>query len=241
MRLPMSKVESIDESDSILGEYRARSARLGKEREDAESWLELAQWARAHDFVPGVEKASQLAARLDPDLPGLAPLMKSIGWVRDDQARDWVPYADAMRRQGLVEDHGEWVTPTEKRERSQERVEAAADDPHSRADDHLDKALGILAAAVNRPETPTTVVVQQPGYPGYLGAGFGYGASFVGGFFGEPLLPDGSVAASPGPIYRDVSMSWDQLARRQPGSFIPMSPNNTGRPRLDPVTHRFNR
>ena len=87
--------------------------------EDAAGWLELARWARANDFDQGAEKAALVAARLDPDLPALEPLMAGLGYQLDDKTHEWIPYADAMRRQGLVEDRGEWVTPDEKRERSQ--------------------------------------------------------------------------------------------------------------------------
>src|SRR5262245_55955127 len=110
LRLPMSKVERIDEVNSTLGEYREREARLGHEREDAAGWAELARWARANDFDQGAQKAALVAARLDPDLPALEPVMAGIGYELDDKTHEWVPYADAMRRRGLVEDRGEWIT-----------------------------------------------------------------------------------------------------------------------------------
>jgi hypothetical protein len=124
-----------------------------------------------------------------------------------------------MRRQGLVEDGTEWVTPEEKRERADARIEKTTDERSaSRTDDHLDKALDILAAAVNKPDAPAaTIVVQQPGiggyYPGVIAPGF------IGGGFIDPGFVGGHV---PGAFLGSVSMGWDQLARRQPASFIPM-------------------
>ena len=224
LRLPMSKVDRVEEVDSTLGEYRARETQLKQTREDAAGWLELARWARANDFDKGAAKAAMLAARLDPELPDLEPMMSGIGYVFDEKTREWIPYADSMRRQGLVEDGTEWVTPEEKRERADSRIEKTSDErPGSRTDDHLDKALDILAAAVNKPDPPAaTVVVQQPGiggyYPGVIAPGF-IGGGFIGGGFIDPGFVGGHGA---GAFVSSVSMGWDQLARRQPASFIPM-------------------
>ena len=221
LRLPMSKVDRVEEVDSTLGEYRARETQLKQASEDAADWLELARWARAHDFDKGAAKAALLAARLDPELADLEPLMTGLGYVFDETTREWIPYADSMRRQGLVEDGSDWVTPEEKRERADASVEKSGGErSSSRADDHLDKALDILAAAVNKEEPATTVVVQQgpaggyyPGViaPGFIGAGF-IDPGFVGGFDGRHFPT----------FFGSVSMGWDQLARRQPASFIPM-------------------
>ena len=239
LRLPMSKVERIDEVNSTLGEYREREARLGRDtNDDAAGWLELARWARDHDYHQGMKKAALVAARLDPDLPGLEPLMAALDYELDDKTREWVPYADAMRRKGLVEDRAEWITPDEKRERSQARVEAVTEEPRSRADDHLDKALDILAEAVRQPDTPaTTVIVQSGGYGGgYLPGG--YFPGFVGGGFIDPGVGGPNF---PGAIIRnDINLAWDAMARRQPASFIPLAPRYAPR-HLHPVTHRFTR
>jgi hypothetical protein len=233
MRLHLSQVERIEEESSILGEYRSREAGLGREPGDAAGWLELAQWARAHDFQRGATKAAMVAARLDPSLEALAPVMGGLGYVFDDGAREWLPYADSMRRQGLVEHEGEWITADELRSLAQSRVAEATGEPGSRADDHLDKALDILAEAVRKPETPhsTTVIVQ----PSTIGAGFGFFPGFVPGAFVAPpalhepgiasVLPfslSGTFFSGDARVTRETT--WDQMTRRQPGSFIPATP-----------------
>ena len=227
LRLPMSKVERIDEVNSTLGEYREREARLGHDSEDAAGWLELARWARANDFDQGAEKAALVAARLDPELPASEPLMASLGYELDDKAHEWVPYEDAMRRKGLVEDHGDWVTPDERRERSQGRVEAVTEEPKSRTDDHLDKALDILAAAVSKPDAPAThrhraagrISAMASAFPGFVG----------GGFVGRSHRPRASsIRSPPEPSSggrQHLTSGWNALANRQPASFIPLSPN----------------
>ena len=221
LRLPMSKVDRVEEVDSTLGEYRVRETRLKHSSEDAAGWLELARWARANDFDKGAAKAALLAARLDPELPDLEPLMAGLDYVFDEKTREWIPYADSMRRQGLIEDGTDWVTPEEKRERADARVERSdGERSSSRTDDHLDKALDILAAAVNKEEPATTVVVQQGPvggyYPGVIGPGF------IGGGFIDPGFAGGVDGRNFPAFFGSVSMGWEQLARRQPASFIPM-------------------
>jgi hypothetical protein len=229
----LSQVARIEEVDSALGEYRAREARLGREPGDAEGWLELALWARAHDLEQGAARAALIAARLDPELEGLDPVMASLDHLYDESAHEWLPYDDAMRRQGLVEDRGDWVTPEERRERA--RTDVVADQPRSRADDHLDKALDILAAAVAKPDAPpSTTVIVQPTTVGF-GAGFGFFPGFTPGAFIAPsvLHPPGIGSVLPfslsgtffsGDAKVTRTTTWDQMTRRQPGSFIPATP-----------------
>jgi hypothetical protein len=237
LRLPLSKVERIEEVDSTLGEYRARERRLDPAG-DAAGWLELALWARANDFDRGAAKAALTAARLEPSLPGLGPVMAGLGYVLEDGAGgEWIPYPESMRRRGFVEDRGEWVTADEKRERAAARAEEEADASSSRTHDQLDKALDILAEAVKQPEQPpstTTVIVQQPlGFP--IGAGFGFFPGFTPGAFVRPsvlhdpgigsVLPfslSGTFFTGDARVTRDTR--WDQMTRRQPGSFIPATP-----------------
>lgn len=237
MRLPMSQVDRIEEVDSALGEYRERESRLRQDASGADGWLELATWARAHDLDRGAVKAALHAARLDPELDGLATTMNSLGFVLDDGAREWVSYAESMRRQGLVEDSGDWVTPEEKRERGRVGTEVA-ESAGSRADDHLDKALDILAAAVSKPEAPAATVIVQPGNLGY---GFGFPGFVGGGFVGGVIDGDFIDPLAPGALFRsDVNQSWNAMALRQPASFIPLAPRAAPR-HIHPVTHRFTR
>jgi hypothetical protein len=235
MRLPLSQVARIEEVDSTLGEYRERERSLGRERADAAGWLELAQWARSRDFEQGMAKAALMAARLDPELEALDPLMAKLDYLYDEGAREWLPYGDAMRRRGMVEDGGDWVTLEEKRERSQARTERIAEAPRSRTDDHLDKALDILAEAVAKPDAPSnTTVIVQPTTVGF-GGGFGLFPGFTPGAFIAPsvlhepgigsVVPfslSGTFFSGDAKVTR--STTWNQMTRRQPGSFIPATP-----------------
>ena len=234
MRLPLSQVDRIEEGGSTLGEYRDRETRLGREPADAEGWLALALWARANDFEKGAAKAALIAARLDPELEALDPLMSSLDYLYDESAHEWVPYDDVMRRQGLVEDdHGDWVTPDEKRERSQARSEVIESDRGSRTDDHLDKALDIIAEAVAKPpeQNNTTVILQ----PSTIGAGFGFFPGFTpGAFIAPPVLHDPGIGSIvpfslsgtffDGDAKVTRTTTWNQMTLRQPGSFIPATP-----------------
>jgi hypothetical protein len=232
MRIAMSQVDRIDEVDTALGEYRAREARLRQDESGAAGWLELASWARAHDLDRGAEKAALHAARLEPELDGLAPLLTSLGFVFDDGGREWVPYAESMRRQGLVEDGGDWVTPDEKRERAGDGTEVA-DSNSSRTDDHLDKALDILADAVNKPE-PAPPAVNTTVIVGGGFGGLGFWPGFVPGGLPAPVLhPPGIGSALPfslsgtfftGDAKVTRTTTWNQMTLRQPGSFIPATP-----------------
>jgi hypothetical protein len=238
LRLPMSKVERIDEVSSTLGEYREREARLGNEREDATGWAELARWARANDFDQGAHKAALVAARLDPDLPELEPLMAAFDYELDAKAHEWVP-SDAMRRHDPLEDPGDRVTLDDRRSRADARVEAVSPESRSRTDDHLDKALDILADAINRPDAPAATTVAPP--PGYGYGGFGYypgiGGFFGGGGGGGGVIDPGTLL--PGAIIRsDIHAAWSAMALRQPASFIPL-PSNAAPRHIDPITHRF--
>ena len=103
MRLPMSQVDRIEEVDSTLGEYRARETELGRQRR-RRRLARARAWARANDFEQGALKAALVAARLDPELPGARAADGEPGLPLRREAHEWLPYDDAMRRQGLVED-----------------------------------------------------------------------------------------------------------------------------------------
>ena len=126
MTLPMSRVERIDRGDSTLARYLAQKESLTRAGASAEGWLDLAAWARAHDLPDGVREAALTAAAVDPHAAGLAPVLRPLGYVFDDELDRWIRYEDAMRRRGFVLVEGEWMSREEQAERLRRAEEAAS-------------------------------------------------------------------------------------------------------------------
>jgi hypothetical protein len=109
LSLPRSHVLRVEKSESDFAEYLKRKAVLQREG-DAADWLRLARWAKSQGLEQGVREAALAAADLDPRLEGLAPVLRKYGYVLDEQLDRWIPYADSMRRKGLVESNGQWIS-----------------------------------------------------------------------------------------------------------------------------------
>lgn len=107
--IPRGQVLRLEKGESPLAEYLRRKESLERAPDaGAAGWLELARWARAQKLEP--REAALRAARIDPRLPGLAPLLLDLGYVLDEELGRWVPYAESMRRRGLVLVEGEWIS-----------------------------------------------------------------------------------------------------------------------------------
>jgi len=133
LSLPRSHVLRVEKSASDFAEYLKRKTVLQRSGAGAGDWLKLALWARSQGLEQGGREASLTAADLDPRQPGLAPLLRSYGYVLDAQLDRWIPYADSMRRQGLVQVNGQWITREEQAARQQAQQEAAARQHSERA------------------------------------------------------------------------------------------------------------
>jgi hypothetical protein len=109
LSLPLDHVLQVDKGDSSLQEYLRRKDAL-KKGGSAREWLELSRWAQDKELQQAGREAALAAAKLDPDLSGLAPVLRGYGYVFDEQVGRWIPYAESMRRKGFVLSGGQWIT-----------------------------------------------------------------------------------------------------------------------------------
>ncbi|HEX3526423.1 MAG TPA: hypothetical protein VH988_05090 [Thermoanaerobaculia bacterium] len=126
LSLPRSHVLRVEKSSSDFAEYLKRKTALQRSGAGADEWLKLALWAKRQGLEQGAREAGLAAGDLEPRLAGLAPLLRSYGYVLDAQLDRWIPYADSMRRQGLVQANGQWITSEEQAARQQAQQEEAA-------------------------------------------------------------------------------------------------------------------
>jgi hypothetical protein len=126
LSLPRSHVLRVEKSASDFAEYLKRKTALQRGAAGAEAWLGLARWAKSQGLEQGAREAALAAAEQDPRHEGLAPLLRSYGFVLDAQLDRWIPYADSMRRQGLVQWNGQWISRDEYAARSRAEQQEAA-------------------------------------------------------------------------------------------------------------------
>ena len=135
--LPKSQVLRVEEGDSNLAEYLRRKEALKKSPSTrASDWLELARWAQGKQLDQATRESALAAATLDPDAPGLAPLLRGYGYVHDESLDRWLPDAEAMRRKGFIYAGGQWMS----REEYQARQREAQDEEARRRSDREDRA-----------------------------------------------------------------------------------------------------
>jgi hypothetical protein len=125
LSLPRSHVLRVESSDSDFAEYMRRKEAI-RRGATAADWLELARWAKRQGLEQGAREAALAAANLNPRLEGLAPLLRSHGFVLDEQLDRWIPYADSMRRRGFVLAEGHWISREEYETRQRVRDEELA-------------------------------------------------------------------------------------------------------------------
>ncbi|MFY9826146.1 MAG: hypothetical protein WAM82_32570 [Thermoanaerobaculia bacterium] len=187
--LPKSQVLRVEAGDSNLGEYLRQKEALKKSPTTrAADWVELARWAQSKQLDQAMRESALAAAVLDPHVPGLAPILRGLGYVLDEQLDRWVRYDDLMRRRGFVQSNGHWISAEE----YQARARAQADEDarrraerRERASEAREERLAMLT------ELALTRELTQPqGPPLYPGPYAPWGASVI-------LLP-GFVASPPG-------------------------------------------
>lgn len=232
IRLPRSRVARVERSGSTFEAYLSRRDALGRGA-SARQWLDLALWARAEGFEDGVREAALRAAALDPQLEGLPPLMRSLGFVLDQATGHWISEDEHMRRRGYVRVAGEWVSPEalEARARAAEAErQRRLEERKAAREDTLTQAITLLAASeVARAQAER----QAPVYPvSPFGSSVVYPVAVFPGVVPQPMHPrhrpqdGGPPDASPPPAPPAPQAhrgGFDALAVRQPGSIIPLS------------------
>jgi hypothetical protein len=192
LSLPLSRVQRIDKSGSSLEEYLGRkTALLSSEQTRAEDWLELARWAETHQLAHGVRESALRAAALDPMLEGLAPVLRGLGYLYQEDLDRWLPYAEAMHHRGFVYYDGAWVTREtyearvraeeearrqvreQVEERLAERTAQAALETAIEARVQAEVARELAAVPVRQGFAYATPVVVGTFYPGFVTVGSG--------------------------------------------------------------------
>ena len=200
--LPRSSVDRVAKSDSTFAEYSRRKQELESRARGprplpggiadmagmAGDWLELARWARANHLPQAAREAALTAAEIDPRAPGLAGLLRGFGYVYEESLGRWIPYDQAMRLHGMVQEGGTWVTREEHAARVRDEQETRAAAAAAARD---------MAAARASEIQADLALAQQAGY------GYG-GGETLGGYYGAygglGFLPFGgaSVFGVPG-------------------------------------------
>ncbi len=228
--IPRSQVARIDTSESDYAEYLRRKAEIRHAADRAGAWLDLALWAKTKGLAQSAREAALAAAELDPKREGLAPLLRSAGYTLDPQLDRWIPYAEAMRRQGLIQSHGEWITREEYAAREQERREAgerrAAAEADRRAKARSEAVLRLAEIQLYK-ETIRDARPQAPAYglpitwwPGYI-----YVPPVVPV---PPMGPNEPGPTPPGPA-PEPRKGYSGFIGRQPGSLFPVEPRSSSR------------
>lgn len=240
IRLPRSSVARIETADSSFAEYLRRKEALGKGAAAAD-WLSLARWSKANGFDQGVREAALKAANLDPHQPGLAGLLRPLGYVFDEQLDSFVPYAEAMHRKGFVQANGQWITREENAERVRERDEheaLRAAQETAEASRRAAEAFASIELSRGAQASPADAAPYDNGFylpPVALGYGYGSGFSYFGS--GGSRGHHGSHSGRSGGPWRQghsggaggfVGSGYDQLIGRQPGSLFPVAPAAPG-------------
>lgn len=192
LSLPADNVLKVEKSDSSLQEYLRRKEAL-KKGGSAREWLELSRWAQSKELQQAGREAALAAAAIDPDLPALAPVLRGHGYVFDEQLGRWIPYAESMRRQGLVLSGGQWITREELAvrtriyEEEQDRRNAARQEAARAAREERLALLAELAITRDLARLEAPPPSETGGIPLYPYAYYGYYPPVVvGPGFGNP-------------------------------------------------------
>lgn len=206
--LPASQVQRIEREATPLTEFRQQRAELDAvDPAAAPEWLALARWAHRQGLSGSARTAALTAARLDPGLDGLAPLLREHGYIQDPETGTWVSHAVYQRSRGMELVDGVWVSRAELEARRREREQQAVAQQREERLERLSRtvelaAIAQLAAAQRPPEPPPVSRYPVAAFPGFVFPGFGHG-----GFVTFGVVQTGDVSA---------------LANRLPGSRIPI-------------------
>lgn len=230
LSLPRDQVRSVEPGPSAVADYAERAARLrAGPVATAGDWLELARWSRSRGFDFGAREAALAAAELDPDLAGLAPLLRALGYERESDQGRWLPYTEAMRRRGWVEDGGEWVPAAVATARAEERRAQFEERRRRQEAARLERLAALaeirVAQEVARAAAPPPPPLVIWGVPAYLPI---YWGQQPGG--PPPASPPAADGAGSPPRHADRrppparTSGSEGILGRQPGSLIPLPP-----------------
>jgi hypothetical protein len=246
LSLTKSSVLEIVRAESPYSQYLERAATLRRTGADARAWLLLARWAGEHELAGAAREAALEAAKLDPQLADLAPLMRGLGYEYDDTSERWLPLAEAMQNRGMVLADGQWMTKEEAADFYRGQAEAARDLRHQRDVESLQSAAAQMSLAAAEMAMTQANGANGYGYGGsgaydYWYDGYVWPAAWYPGFFpNRPRFPDHRPPRGPHPTPHAANpqsgggMKLDAVTR-QPGSLFPAA----GRPGAHPrVPHR---
>lgn len=240
LSISRSQVARIESEDSPFAEYLSRKQAIGKAG-SATAWLDLARWSQKHGLAQGMREAALQAAALEPQLDGLAPLLRSSGYSYDASLDRWIPYEEAMRRKGLVLSQGEWI-PREQylaRQRAQEEFASrrAAERADAAAQRRHDAVLRLAEAQLYKETLRTAAPTPVYSSPLYVFPGYVYVPPVA------PLPPSPAPGTpdpgTPGPGHGGhhppkppARNGYNSFIGLQPGSLLPpdYKPISSGRP-----------
>ncbi len=248
LTVPSSSVLRIEKSDTNQSVFYERFEELTlSEEAQAADWLELARWAMERELEHSARQAAGRAALLDPDLKGLAPVMRRLGYVLDEEIGRWIPYEDFMRRRGFVLVSDSWISREELAAQASARREERAARRAETRDERIAQAVELVALSQVERLQDQRSYRDKVGFPvavipvgGAVFPTFVHSIGFVGhpvvGFNSSPAVLDQLVRRQPGSLIPIVFESPDsaapsvpvQLVHRQPGSLLPVR-HNRGR------------
>lgn len=240
MRLSRASVSRIDRMESPLADFLEVWDGL-EARADAEAaeWLETGRRARLLGMDSLALQAARKAAALNSEQEGLEALFTALGYAWDETTRGWVPYEDLMRRRGFVLERGQWVSREVLAARSRAAEDAARERRAEAREARLDRVVELLALAhIERLEDDRAraamPVVPNGAFP--VASFPGYWPGYIGGavvrprpplrptppiHLPAPVAPGGHARGS---FTSGTASSWSDVARRQPGSIVPLQP-----------------
>lgn len=214
--LPAKVVARVERSRSVWEEYSEREAALRGASSTAGDWLELATWADRAGYRQGMRRALLRAAEMDPQLEGLAPLMRRVGHILDGEAGEWLAEADYMQRRGyrLWGDH--WLPREEYQARHRARQEAEKTSREDARQERIARAIeALVVAQLSRAAAP-----QEEPAPPVRGP---LVAVYPGGYYPFAVAPT-VVAGAAQAVVAPEQATFEDLVDRQPGSLFPVQP-----------------
>jgi len=226
--LPRASVQRIERGRSPLEEYLERSAALARQPGRAVEWLELALWAEQHGLDHSAREATLIAARLEPGLPGLVPLMTAQGYEYEENLAIWLPHEELMRRRGYVLSNGRWLSPSQAVALKRAQQAFAASELERQRQERLARAMEMMVLAQMAQAEEARRLREEAVTPVYgLPLWGGYPVVVAPGYWPRPpLRPEHQRTGHGNRPRHSKSPSRDShrdaIVSRPPGSLIPV-------------------